>query len=658
MLVEKLTEVHKSQKEIKNSIDSLLGQLSEQISEDHDLIKALTENYKNIELPIVKLPVIGRVKAGKSTLLSAIMGPSSHADFREIPPLHIDKNEATAVIIRIAYGEIPAVLLEKKTKDSQGKTIKEEIDFGHYLKDFKVSQNQEEHQRKFEDVNGFYVQYPNELLKLGIHLEDLPGLDANAGRTQIALDTIRNRSIGIFVFDPRFSINDHTTAIFKNFKKENCKIITVFNHKGFDLEEEEGRESRFSIARQLYELVVEKPHTARSIDQADTIIKDLLAYDVFFVDAKRAWNGKVESKPTKIEESGINTLEKLLGTLVSDEMKSKIKTGAEEKLLKSLQNRSNQLKVQIDRLHADIKASGAKVDKQTQQNESVKEDHEKVKDIVIKHRDNTIKEVLDSLKTFLDSFPEKIIDLISRDYSLYETSFELNGILEKFIEDEFSTWEAQEGSVILLKNKGLLEKELIQFKDLKNQPNKHLSLSTSVDLNAAIPAWERVLASAGGLFLGGVVSAAAGASMGAEGALVAVGFKAIALSIGGALGFGLIPLIIGILVAEIVAVAMSADGIKAKIKRKVLSDSQETIQKIEKEAKEKISQFVRESYNTVLYEANKSFNEMAANEEKVLTTVKSTEEENQKKHNAAIRTLTTKKETIDTTIETIKVALN
>lgn len=646
MLIEKLTQTNQIVASIENSILELIkSYLDTNNFEDKKLIDSLNENLKNLNLGEVILPVIGRVNVGKSTLLAAIMGPALKKEYQEHGednpsknlPVHIDSGEATAVPVMIKYGESPEVFLRKKSGETSSMSL--EI----YQNDYKARQNKEEHERQFGNLERFFVEFPNELLRLGIILEDLPGLDMNEHRTNIARKVIQDRSIGIFIFDTLFTKNDTVNEVFRDFRKGNCRIITVLNDKGFDNDED-----KLLVAKQVYNLITDKNCTENDLSK---IIEELKTLDTFFINAERALRGKNRKNEKSIKESGILDLESLLATLVSDKMISKVRNDSGERIIKRLEERENQLQTEIEELKREIILSKNKVSSQIEQNQYLEQEYQTVINTINKYKCDTINQLSNSYEGFMSELVNKITDYVdAHSDSIWDVTFNLKGDLEKVIVNEIYAWESKKATPILITNKSLLVGEIAKIESLRKTHTANISTTNQISIETSIGGWERVLSAAGGLLTGGVVTAAAGATMGAKGAL---GVGGLGLATGiiaiGVLHVGFIPAIIAVILAELVGFASAKDKIKKELPPKILKKAKETLEKASKQSKEQIKNFTNVAYNDLQKEAEKYFNEIRISGKDFEENVSKTQIDYQKTTESKVDTLETKKIGIVTT---------
>lgn len=110
-----------------------------------------------LELDSVKIAVIGEFKAGKSTLINAMLG-------KEVLPTWTV--ECTAAITQVGYGEESAMIVHKTDGTEVAHPLTE-------LKEMATTRNS-----CFEDIAYIEARYPAELLKNGLVIVDTPGMNS------------------------------------------------------------------------------------------------------------------------------------------------------------------------------------------------------------------------------------------------------------------------------------------------------------------------------------------------------------------------------------------------------------------------------------------------------------------------------------------------
>lgn len=122
-----------------------------------DRAREVSGHLLRLELDSVKIAVIGEFKAGKSTLINAMLGTEV------LPSWTV---ECTAAITQVGYGEEPAMVVHKTDGTETTHPLCD-------LKEMATTRN-----RCFEDISYIEARYPVELLKNGLVIVDTPGMNS------------------------------------------------------------------------------------------------------------------------------------------------------------------------------------------------------------------------------------------------------------------------------------------------------------------------------------------------------------------------------------------------------------------------------------------------------------------------------------------------
>src|SRR6185295_5878967 len=129
------------------------------------------EIKERLEADNFRLIIVGRFKNGKSTLMNALLGRTTHpvaglADGHG--PMATNDLPTTATLTEIKYSETPYV--RKWLFDDTS----EEWSFADYHRNARVRMDEEENDAFFRNIKNFEVGYPAELCQQGVIMLDSP----------------------------------------------------------------------------------------------------------------------------------------------------------------------------------------------------------------------------------------------------------------------------------------------------------------------------------------------------------------------------------------------------------------------------------------------------------------------------------------------------
>jgi GTP-binding protein EngB required for normal cell division len=222
------------------------------------------------------LAVVGQFSRGKSSLMNAILGTEKLPT--GILPL-------TSVITTVAYGEKERVLLLR-----EGWTMTQEIRLDQ-LPEY-VTQDQNPGNEK--KVLLAEVQLPHELLRLGVHFVDTPGVASSIlANTRTTRQFLPDADAAILVTSFDSAMNEAEVAFLQEVRAHVHKVFVVVNK--LDLVTESERESVLNAVR----------NTIRPLfPDAST--------PIFAVSARRALAAKKSGSGEELSASGLPALESAL----------------------------------------------------------------------------------------------------------------------------------------------------------------------------------------------------------------------------------------------------------------------------------------------------------------------------------------------------------
>lgn len=254
----------------------------------------------DLEADHFRILVSGRFNAGKSTLLNALFGAPEGPieNCGETGVLPVGRFPTTAVLTDIRYAAEPFVRVWYKDGRFADWSLSRFLDEG------KVKRTKSETDEFFDAIRQFEVGIPITLLKAGVVMSDSPGMNDVPEREEITRDALLSSDAAIVVFrsDSGGGMDERQFAA--EVADSGCRVFTVINL--FDDQRSDDEEVRSYWWNRL---VHERSGSAPSLEE-------FVTRGIFFVDARRAAQGRLQASTQMIEESGILELERSLGTFL------------------------------------------------------------------------------------------------------------------------------------------------------------------------------------------------------------------------------------------------------------------------------------------------------------------------------------------------------
>lgn len=231
-----------------------------------DIDKIIKVNKENLNNPL-KIVVLGEVKAGKSTLVNALIGKKVS---------YTNVVEATAAILEIKYSKEEKIVIQQKNEEVTNLYSLDELE---NLMNFN-----RDNQEFFNEINKISVFTNTERLK-EITLVDTPGLNTvtseNEERTE---DYIAKADVVLWILNSHHLGQSDISEKIEEVLNYGKPIICVLNR----IDEINGD------ASELVEYVQNE--------------MGYMFLEVFAISAKEAWDGYIEKNSSKVKESHINEL--------------------------------------------------------------------------------------------------------------------------------------------------------------------------------------------------------------------------------------------------------------------------------------------------------------------------------------------------------------
>lgn len=553
--------------EYRQQLDAVCGKLGLTLRDGSDrnvlspnLTEEVTKISRKLESQCFRVAVVGEFSKGKSTLLNALLG-------EEIQPVRDIPCSGTVTVLK--YGPQQRVIC--KYKDGR----EEEISPEQYKE--KASISEEAALGSFGDeivnseIKEIIFEHPNlELCTNGVEIIDSPGLNEQAERTLVTEQVLKTTDAVIFLTHAQNALTEKERELLLYLKKElnqgqdgeAAKSIFVLVNFADLLRREESRKQ----VRQRVETIVKNQNLIAGENR------------IHFISAQSALEAILdgtENEYVKSFQDFTKSLEQFLtverGAIALQQsaagIKQIINTGCDElsqyrEMLAGKLTVSPGDKLKIFELMAE--ASGRDV---------------KIKLLADELMDKSVEEVIESWNEWLEGLGERLIAKSERWTSEHNHIWSQNELTKNY-SDQFVrdiTQEIEDGATqkvqsILQKNIGCLNIQINEDIDairLEFQKfDKQLSTSLLAQFNKLA-----IAGNLGGIGIGGSGIAESIDDIGDGGFMGGLGIGAVAAAVLIALPLGIIPVILGTIVAGIGGgfgwSFLDGDAVKAQIKQKV-----------------------------------------------------------------------------------------
>jgi len=387
----------------------------------------------NIQSTNFTVAVVGVIKRGKSTLLNAILGD-------KIEILSTNVTPETAKLSYLVYDDDPYAIIHKTNGEKERIKIE---DLGKYTNSFPKTRLNIRHKHKgvkelVMSTKYAEIHYPNEYLKNGVRFVDTPGVDdPDPDRSRVTEEFISSADAVIFLIDVlEGGLKESELIFMKN------RIINRKSSKGV-----------ICVCNKILALRKFQQNELNDvlINTKDVLKKELnIEVPIFPVDAKAAYQGKLENNESLLEKSRFHEFLDGLETFLINEkgkialkrllidLKANIIEPIIETLSFSVINRPNELTEITNQLVAykkSINAQKEKVDKlQTKINNEKSnlkssiesEIRTKFKNIIINNNDATVQlrnnlaKVIEPINTKFTNQIKHIFSDLLKDLDAYE----------------------------------------------------------------------------------------------------------------------------------------------------------------------------------------------------------------------------------------------
>jgi len=263
--------------------------------------KRLQEINTDLDSDNFRIIIVGRFKNGKSTLMNALLGrcTGNIPEFADKGPMPVDSLPATAVLTSIRYADRSYVRMHRMDNGTEEWTL------ARYLRDAVVKDSREENSQFFKNIKHFEVGFPVELCRAGVTLIDSPGSDDTPERDEITRQAVQRCDAAIAVFRSDSPVGMVELDFIERYVSgTGTKVFTVINVHG-------------EVSERLKGVIWDKLVTQRG--GPAYLGQSFIERDIYFVNAKMAFEGKMAQDLEKLQKSGILALEERLGKFLLTE---------------------------------------------------------------------------------------------------------------------------------------------------------------------------------------------------------------------------------------------------------------------------------------------------------------------------------------------------
>jgi hypothetical protein len=265
--------------------------------------EGLTETAGLLEDYTFNLMVMGRFKNGKSTLLNALLeGTTRPVGLTNGTGLMaVGELPTTAVLTTVRYADQPSVKVMRVDGSN------EQWSFEQYLRNSVLTDDNDDNKRIFEPIRQFNIGYPAALCRDGVIVVDSPGTDEHPMRTQVTKEALRRADAVIRPYRSDAFVGQNELEEDAQVRELGARVFTVVNL--FNDREPDERLRAWVWNKYVHEYRGGPKWAGQ--DPAD--------YDVYFVNAKRAFIARHNGDQEEAERAGLMGIERRLADFLATE---------------------------------------------------------------------------------------------------------------------------------------------------------------------------------------------------------------------------------------------------------------------------------------------------------------------------------------------------
>lgn len=583
-LNEQLKEFNKR----RDALSEMIAEASEELTELD--LEVYSDNLKKLEQKLgsetFKIMVMGNFKNGKSTFINSLLG-------QEVLPAYAAP--ATAIINEVKYGAQKKAMLyfrnplppldesvspraREHIKSYNGNNVAPMEIPVDGMEDYLViplGMERDEASKKspYEKAELFW---PLELLKNNVEIVDSPGLNEDPERTAVTLSYLGQADAILFTFDATHFVS----------MTELEYIDTTLAEFGFD------KKSIFGVINRFDQLPTERDK--KQIEGlAQKTLKDRTEH-ICYTAALRALEGKLKGDAQLLESSGIPRLEaELADYLANDRGRIKLSSPAKELLNILRENvlnsavpqRRGMLSTELSELKDRYESRKPDISNLRAQRELIltraQAQISLMENDVKRFATNYLNEFPTLVNSWINEYaPQTKVEIIHPKASTEKLVNEMIDYVNKRIDAEFRSWVTgpltsllnEKAEQLMQSMQGHVQEFYIKLDQIM------FDVSGVKPPENNIPAWKRVVATAGGWFFSGAGGALVGAQEGLTKSFAITVAKQLAVQVGVIIVANIVgmmnPIVLAsVIVAQVIAVLAGQGSKTTNLAKEKLSEA-------------------------------------------------------------------------------------
>lgn len=584
----------------------------------------LHRSRERLKSDTFNLIVMGRFKNGKSTMLNALLGGTTRpVDLDgQKGPMVVDDLPATAILTGVRYADEPSVHAWR----FDGK--RENWSLARYLRESTLGIDDEENQRRFQEIREFEMGFPATLCQAGLMVYDSPGLDEHATRTTITREATARCDAAIVVYKSDALMGQSELMDAARIVAEGTRVFTVVNLWG-----------NRRLDDRLTGYVWNK-YVRDQLGGSPWAHQDPASRDIYFINAEVAKEARYTGDEPGVAESGLALFEQRLADfLLRDRqhvhlqkhviLATTVAAAIEQQISHrrtGLHADQQRLREAYTRLRPELEATRARPNKLPPIFTRYRAEAERALAASFQHM---IARLRTEVPTHLTETPLPSGEQFFKIFHQKKLQEEASGIASEFIVKQIEEWNTKDVpgllTPILDRLQGEIEGEIAAIERRIEEMHLELTGGRVEGTESVVGTTERVLSAAAGFFLGfsvlGALTGGAGGWRGAVGSIAgSFGTTAVLLAVGATSAIVFFPAVLA--GSLILGTVMGGRGLEGRVKKKCTEKIDEVLRQMAVEAAPKIGLQLAEKLqvleSTVMKQVMASTEEQARNIEQIV----------------------------------------